>query len=162
MSEVSNTVEDQRGPGRRLNQFTGWLGKKVEGLAGRVLALLLPTPEALRRRIKELLEAKILLLAFEEAKEEWKAGLAQGWAGILEDFTAEERSLLLKSQWQELRQDLQGRVCTKELELKSAKLRCSYRGTRGLTDQEKYQLMRDCKALLKHTKYILPPIPHHY
>jgi len=41
LSEVSDTVEDQPGPGRRLNQFTGWLGRKVEAAAGRVFAILL-------------------------------------------------------------------------------------------------------------------------
>ena len=75
VSVVSDTVEDQPGPGRRLGQLTRWVGRKLECAAGRVIAVLLPTPEALTRRIKALLDANVMLLAYEKKKEEWKVNV---------------------------------------------------------------------------------------
>ena len=65
---VSETVEEQRGLGRTLNRFDRWLGRTLEMAVGRVVAILLPTPQALQRRIAGILDTYLTSFALEDQK----------------------------------------------------------------------------------------------
>lgn len=162
ISLVSSTVEDQPGPGRRLGRFTRWAGKKLEGAAGRVAAVLLLTPEVLRRRIEALLEGHILTLAFDKVKgqgyENVKIRYLEGTLGKC----LEEMSVHLQAHGEMLICDFQVEVHMRSQ--KGTLAATVFRQDRMpfiVSKEELQTLRRDCKALLEHTRSVnsRAPVP---
>ena len=73
LSLASDTTDGQPGHGRTLERMYANLGRKLERAFGRVVAVQLPTPQVLRRRIEDRLEKwSSKANVFEDLKKQWR------------------------------------------------------------------------------------------
>lgn len=156
VSLASDTTENQPGHGRILEQTYKKLGRGLENVFGRVVALTLPTPEALKRRIEAHLERWKSMVCedlFQDLKKQWKEGGRPEWLEkVLTVDDADDQILIETSRWNELPSRLKRRV-SRHCDLWDDMSLLHHQGASSLPSSKRKAIQRDCRTLVNHIRY---------